>query len=170
MDNIVGIIDLDGFTLKRKFYCRELGMIKVGVDVGESYLFNIGIHWDELTCKGQKSCMFLTKNIHKLPFAASRESIPLANLNSIVEHFYNSTKCDEESTIGYKGGHFEKDLLKLLNIPSTNLEDYGCPKAEFLFEKLIWLETCGHHIGAHPYRHCPKVEVEAYALWLKEKM
>ena len=131
---------MDGFTLKRKFYCRELGMIEVGKDVGESHLFDIGICWHELTSKEQKSCMFLTRNIHKLPFAASRRSIPLANLNTIVEHFYNTIKRNEESTIGYKGGHFERDLLEQINIPAINLENFGCPKAEFLFEKLIWLK------------------------------
>ena len=50
-----------------------------------------------------------------------------------------------------------------------NLETLGCPKADHLFKNLIWLETCGHHIGADPYKHCPKVEVEAFGAWLKEK-
>ena len=54
MNNIVGIVDLDGFTLKRKFYCRELGIIEIDEDVGESYHFDIGIDWNELTNKEQK--------------------------------------------------------------------------------------------------------------------
>ena len=169
MNNIVGIIDMDRFTVRRKFHCRELGMIGVGKDAGESHLFDMGIRWQDLSNKEQKSCMFLTKNIHELPFAASRGSIPLCNLNVIVKHFYNNIKQDEESTIAYKGGHLERDLLKQINIPAINLEDFGCPKAEFLFGRLIWLETCGQLIGTHAYHHCPKVEVEAFALWLKEE-
>ena len=63
-----------------------------------------------------------------------------------MEGLYDNVKRNEESTIGYKGGHFERDLLKQLKIPSVNLEDFTCPKAEFLFNKLIWLETCAQHI------------------------
>ena len=82
--------------------------------------------------------------------------------------FYDNVKINDESTIAYKGGHIERDLLKELCIPAVNLEVYGCPKAEFLFDKLIWLETCPNHIATHAYQHCPKVEVEAFAAWLEE--
>ena len=41
--------------------------------------------------------------------------------------------------------HYEKDLLGNLGIPAVNLESFGCPKAEHLFDALVWLETCGHH-------------------------
>ena len=169
MNNVVGIIDMDGFTVTRKFYCRELGMIKVDEDVAKSYLFDIGIRWVDLSPKDRKSCMFVEKHIHKLPFVASRGSFPLGDLNGIVKTFYNNIKQNENSTIGYKGGHFEQDLLKQLKIPAINLEDFGCPKAEFLFSKLAWLETCGQHVGTHAYLHCPKVEVEAFAAWFKEE-
>ena len=35
------------------------------------------------------------------------------------------------------------------------------PKAESLFDSLVWLETCGNHIELNAYHHCAKVEVEA---------
>ena len=160
---------MDGFTVAKKFYCKELGVLKVDKDVGDSYLFDIGIRWQDLTSKEQKHSMFLTRNIHKLPFGVSRGSnpIPLANLNTIVKRFYDGVKQNKHSTIAYKGGHFERDLLKQLQIPSTNLEDFGCPKAEFLFNRLVWQETCGYHLGTHAYQHCPKVE--AFGSWLKEE-
>jgi hypothetical protein len=28
MDSITGIIDVDGFTVEKRFYCKELAMIK----------------------------------------------------------------------------------------------------------------------------------------------
>ena len=113
--------------------------------------------------------MFVTRHIHKLPFNASRGSFPLSSLNDIVKDFYNNIKRNEESKIAYKGGHIERDLLKELKIPAINLEVFGCPKAEYLFNKLVWLETCGQHIANHAYQHCPKVEVEAFGVWLKEE-
>ena len=170
MNHIVGIIDMDGFTVGKKFYCKELGTLKIGDDVGCSYLFDLGIKWQSLTTKEQKHCRFLTRNIHKLPFGVSRglNTIPLAALKGVVKGFYGDVKQDDWSTIAYKGGFFERDLLNLLQIPSINLEFYGCPKASFLFDNLVWLETCGNHLGTHSYEHCPKVEVEAYGNWLKE--
>ena len=168
MNRIVGIIDMDGFTIAKKFYCKELGVLKIGNDEGLSYHFNLGIKWQDLRTEDQQNCKFVVKKINKLHFE-DPDGIPLANLEGIVQEFYECIKCNTFSTIGYKGGHFERDLLRKLKIPSVNLEDFGCPKAVHLFDKLIWLETCGRHIGKDPYLHCPKVEVEAFGHWLKEK-
>lgn len=71
--------------------------------------------------------------------------------------------------IAYKG-HFGKDLLKRINIPSVNLEDFGCPKAQKLFDQLVWLETCGNHLENKVYHHCAEIEVEAYAMWLQQHL
>jgi hypothetical protein len=56
---------------------------------------------------------------------------------------------NSNSTIAYKGGHYETDLLNSLNIPAVNLESFGCPKgkAEKLFDQIIWLETCKNHLS-----------------------
>ena len=51
------------------------------------------------------------------------------------------------STIAYKGGHYEKDLLNSLSIPAVNLESFGCPKAEKLFDQIIWLKTHKNHLS-----------------------
>ena len=57
MDNIVGIMDMDGFVIERKFYCKELGIIKTGEDEAKTYLFDIGLRWTDLTTKDRKSCV-----------------------------------------------------------------------------------------------------------------
>ena len=77
MNNIVGIIDMGGFPMGKIFYCKELGTLKAGEDAGCSYLFDLGIRWQSLTSKEQKHCMFLTRNMHKLPFGVSRGSNPI---------------------------------------------------------------------------------------------
>ena len=43
MEQTVGVIDMDGFVINKTFYCKELGVLKVGIDEGDSYLFHIGI-------------------------------------------------------------------------------------------------------------------------------
>ena len=54
MDRIVGIIDMDGFVINKKFYFRELGIIEVGKEEGRSYLFDIGIRWQDLSIRSEK--------------------------------------------------------------------------------------------------------------------
>ena len=140
-------------------------MLNIHKEVAVSYHFEMPFKWVDLTDKDRKSCWYLIKHIHKLPFNTPK-SLPLYHLDAIVKDFYKDVG---EKVLAYKGGHIERDLLKKLNIPGINLETLGCPKADHLFKNLIWLETCGHHIGADPYKHCPKVEVEAFGAWLKEK-
>ena len=45
---------MDGFVISKTFYCKKLGVLKVGEDEGDFYIFDIGIRWRDLTCKRQK--------------------------------------------------------------------------------------------------------------------
>jgi hypothetical protein len=101
--------------------------------------------------------------VHRLPFGMPRivrqEDVGITCDSGVFQE-NNRGRCD---VLAYKGGHFEKDLLRALEILCINLEEYGCPKVGSLFKYLRWLETCGNHIGM-AYEHCPKVEVEA--IWM----
>ena len=168
MNNIVGILDMDGFTVNKKFLCRELGVISTTEETATSYHFDIGIDWSDLSPKDKKTCAYVRRHIIKLPLTARRGSLPLSNLKAIVNDFYDSVKKTEKSVLAYKGGCVEKNMLNELKIPAVNLESFACPKAERLFGKLPWITTCGQHDGTDPHKHCPKTEVEAYAAWFKE--
>ena len=85
----------------------------------------------------------------------------ITELANIVCDFYHEVKQSEKLGLAYKGGHYERDLLTRLDIPSIDLEEYGCPKAESLINELVWLETCGNHTVPGAYAHCAKLEVEA---------
>ena len=74
------------------------------------------------------------------------KAFQISALEAIVENFYRDIKVDTNSAIAYKAGHYERDLLASLNIPSINLECFQCPRTEGLFDQLVWLETCGHHL------------------------
>jgi hypothetical protein len=97
---------------------------------------------------------------------AGIDAIPLSALKETIRKLYDNTR--KNSLIVYKGGSYEKNLLA--DIPSVNLECFGCPKAQKLFDQMIWLETCGKHLTVYAYQHCPKVEVEACGLWLEEQL
>ena len=64
MNNIVGILDLDGYTINKKFLCREPTIIKADQYTGTSYHFDIGIRWGDLTLKDRKSCMYRVKKCY----------------------------------------------------------------------------------------------------------
>ena len=168
---IIGIIDMDGFLIHKKFLCEELGIPKVGDVSAKSYFFDFDMCLSELDEKSRRHCMYLKHKIHHLPFGAPPNSnaIKLTELETIVRSFYDNHKFDHKSRIGYKGGHYEKDILKKLGIPSLNLEELGCPKASVLFRNLVWLETCRNHTTWDNYEHCAKVEVEAYGDWLERQ-
>ena len=68
--------------------------------------------------------------------------------------------------VAYKAGRVVKELLKELNIPSINLEDFGCPKYDKLPEPKI--NDCGFHIAKR--LHCPKKEGVAFATWIKKQI
>jgi hypothetical protein len=99
---------------------------------------------------------------------AGIDAIPLSALKEIVRNLYGNMR--KNSLVAYKGGNYEKNLLADLNIPSVNLECFSCPKAQKLFGQMIWLETCRKHLAVDAYQHCPKVEVEAYGLWLEQQL
>ena len=96
------------------------------------------------------------KHIHKLPFGVPSGVLAyeLSALQEIVTEFYREVKRNERSTMAYKGGHFEKDLLARLHIPSLNLECFGCSKVGELIDQMIWVETCGNHTMCNAYLHC----------------
>ena len=56
LSDVVGIIDMDGFTIEKKFYCKELGIFKMGDLAARSYFFDLGIRWSDLFAKDRKSC------------------------------------------------------------------------------------------------------------------
>ena len=58
----------------------------------------------------------------------------------------------------------ERDLLKKLDIPSVNLEEFGCPKFEHLTASCFEaVEGCGFHVRPS---HCAMAECEVVFLSL----
>ena len=169
LSDAVAVMDVDGFTVNKKFYCKELDLLRVGDITAQSFFFDLGIRWGDLTSKDRTSCNYVRSHIHKLPFGVpwGTKAFRISALEAIIELFYYEIKIDKNSKIAYKGRYYERDLLANLDIPSMNLECFGFPKAERLFDQLAWLGTCGNHLVPGAFQHCPKAEVETYGLWLE---
>ena len=61
MENIVGVMDMDGFRIQKRFFCKELGLLKVGDDTASSFFFNIGVRWSDLDEKDTRCCKYLIR-------------------------------------------------------------------------------------------------------------
>ena len=87
--------------------------MKVGDVAAQSHFFDLGIRWSDLTEKDKRTCDCVMRFIHKLPFGVPGGvgAYELSVLEEIVATFYYRDKRNERSILGYKGGHFERDLL-----------------------------------------------------------
>ena len=170
MEHVVGVIDMDGFTVNGRFLCKELGLKAIGGGAS-SCLFDHGIALRELSARDKRTAWFVEQHVHHLPFEvpAGVEFLPINRLEPIVTRFFIQHRINNLSTIAYKGGTVERDLLRELNIPSIDLEKFGCPPASMLLDELVWLETCGHHLKPISFNHCPLVEVQVFASWLEDR-
>ena len=50
---------MDGFPVEKKFYCKELGILKIGDDNARSYFFDLEINWNDLSEKHNKRAHIL---------------------------------------------------------------------------------------------------------------
>ena len=66
--DIVAIMDMDGYTINKKFLCKELGFLKVGDAVAQSFMFDIGIRWSDLSPKDQRSSRYVQNHIQQVAF------------------------------------------------------------------------------------------------------
>ena len=96
------IVDMDGFYVNGKFYCKELGLIKIGNSEASSFFFDIGLRWNKLSDKDKNTCNHVKKKIHKLnPFRVPRgtKALQITNLSAVVEDFYRKIRDNFNSSI-----------------------------------------------------------------------
>ena len=167
MDQITLIIDLEGFYLSRGFFVRELGWCTIQGE-NDSQHFYSRLHYKDLNYKDRRTVNYVYKHIHGLRFEATyREAaLPQRDVDAIVRALYRG------GLVAYKGGHLEKDLLDKMGLPSVNLEDFGCPKADLLWSKTEdHGKSCGHHKKqTFKLVHCPKQETFLFFQWLQNKL
>ena len=89
LSDVVGILDMDGFVVNKRFHCKELGMLKVGEAAARSVFFDTGLRQADLNQKDRKTCKYVMLNIHKLPFGVPRSvsATELSALESTVRSY-----------------------------------------------------------------------------------
>lgn len=175
MNKICGVIDFDGFdVLNRNFLVREFGFISIDWLIGESRRYDLSQFYDRLLPSDLDKVRDVENNILGMPFNPIDGELVhnVEDLDNHIKDFYELCKTEDRQIIGYKGGTYEKSRLDRLNIPSTNLEKFSCPKFDVLrsfdLERYNGI-TCGYHRspGLH---HCPRAEVTAFKEWICRNM
>ena len=93
-------------------------------------------------------------------------ALPQRDVEAVIRALYRG------GLVAYKGGHLEKDLLDKMGLPSINLEEFGCPKADSLWSSHYPPgKGCGHH-KEHTFKfiHCPKQETFLFFQWLQNQL
>lgn len=178
LNKVCLVIDLEGFHVSasrgnpKQFLVRELGWCAWpghAHDVGSYRYFNLR-EFRTLLLKDQKTCRYVSKHIHGLPYRPTPEeqARPPWQLREDLRNLYNLHRTPERPSVAYKGGHVEKNLLDKMGIPCVDLEVWGCPKFENL-NRLTTVGGCGHH--ADPLRHhCPQVETYHFVQWIRRTL
>ena len=167
MEEITLIIDLEGFNLSSGFIVRELGWCTMQGE-NDSQHFYSRVRYRDLNFKDRRTVKFVYKHIHGLRFEASFKEValPQRDLEAVIRALYRG------GLVAYKGGHLEKDLLDKMGLPSINLEEFGCPKADSLWSWGYTTEkSCGHHkTDLFKMIHCPKQETFFFFQWLQNQL
>ena len=161
--NVCLILDLEGYFVRKQFYARELGWCDWEGRFGVLH-YQQPYRWKTLSSVDRHTAIYVYHRVHGLPFEDPPEenARPLDNLKGDVLELYEQSRTPERFLVAYKGGHVERNLLRELDLPATNLEHAGCPKFERL--EIYPIQDCGQH---KTRGHCAMVECQAFWQWMK---
>ena len=166
-DMLCLIIDLEGFVVNNQFQTRELGYYTWQGDKGV-YFFDVTIPYRQLSQKDRGTVAYVSKCITGLPYRPNDCERPVHHqraLKGVVKQLFCEFRTDFHTHVGFKGGHFERDLLMECGIPFINIENWGCPKYDDL-PKYFKGPGCGCHADPE-HHHCPQSECEAFWTWTR---
>lgn len=176
MSEIDHIIDMDGFTVDggKTFLCKEMALINVCDGWHELVTFRLNRNFHSLSDADKKSVWYVKNFVHGIPFKDfGCEKYDQIEIFNVIKNF---TRDFANPMIAYKGGCFERDILRQMKIRYINLETIGCPKYDILINdpthKIPHIPCPLHcwvphkkNVKTKPY-HCSLNEVRTFRSWL----
>lgn len=178
------ILDLDGFVIQKCFLAKEMAVCDLFTGHISLHRFKVG-DYKQLSMKARRQVTWVRNHIHGLDFCDLETDLPQIQMQAIVEQICK-TATENNELIGYKGGHYEYDLLNSLGYSNLacNIEILGCPRLEVLIEsypppcifdmdptnKATANGGCPHHKTIqNPHQpHCPRLEVAYFRNYIYE--
>ncbi|GFU97688.1 uncharacterized protein TNCV_4455741 [Trichonephila clavipes] len=190
LEKVCCILDIDGFDIRvydefccsytTEFMVRELGYVKIDPTcdyLPKSYRFDLTrkMKLVKTTPEVRQTLYFQSKHVIGLPITPGRnerDCIQYECLEKVLKDIYYFCQRSGANVVAYKGGEKEKNILERLEIPSVDLQCFGCPSFKDLIKfgrVYSALRDCGHHteLKKGKLMHCPKAEVIAYRDWYK---
>lgn len=175
-DELCLILDLEGFTVGKEFQVRELGYYSWQGDRG-SYFFDVTTPYKRVKDNEKKQIHYVSRCISGLPYRPAPCERPVHHqraVRGLVRRLYREFRTDVRTVVGFKGGHFERDILLAAKIPYRNIEDWGCPKYDRLRDQItVTSDTIDVGCGCHQdptIHHCPQVECELFWKWTRNNV
>lgn len=182
------LIDIEGFRVGTRFMVKELGILDMDERLVWSRYFAVG-RFSDLTTADRRQAIYVTNNVHGLRYEDRPGDESQEMVHDLVRRLAKRA-ANEGRLVAYKGGHYERDLLREVGYGDCafNIEALGCPRFELLAnEHEDWYimgkqYQCKRHVtpkGVLPPRaaefragvrkrilHCPRVELWCFMLWL----
>ena len=171
LSNVCMVVDIEGFFLNKTFHPREIGYVSLTENCINSHRFKLNHVVKKLSEKDWKTVNYCKKYVHGLTLKClpwEKDLYQVENLRPLLKNVYYSSKRNDRNLVAYKGGQVEKEILDELEIPSINLECFGCPRYDELPTSMV--RDCGYHVQMNESIHCPIKECVAFANWVEQQL
>ena len=149
MDQICGIVDVQGFQFKDRFVPREVAIISDSISQCQE--LNPQMNWRELSEDDQAVVLYSTQSKHGLhycPFNPQEHCFLYSSkeIGKILSIWYSMVSTLDKPFLGYKNQQIGK-ILKQLEIPSVNLDspEYNWPNYDEIQKQYGDTYLCAYH-------------------------
>jgi hypothetical protein len=161
MDKVCCVIDAQGFTLNGSFYPREITIISKTSK--QTFLCDVRKVFLTSNDKDKKTNEFIYNNILGINSSKDCGESGFIKLYQLYREFIYKNK----NIVAIKNVQL-KELLKKLNIPYIELEDYGCPAIDRLNEYYCYKACHFHKKSLMKKIRCSEQKCELLWQWIKD--
>ena len=181
LESVCGVLDIEAFQHGQILFYREIAYAPV--KPVDNFTGNVLQHSVNPPFIPSRRNRELWKTFNRLKHKITGLDLIPQSDESVVSQpavqwillgWYEATRTTKRFVVAYKGGQLEKDLLHTLQIPSLNLETFGCPALEKLSPEMIISYNdldCGQHrFHTSGHLHCPMKKTVFFIDWLLCKL
>lgn len=186
LKRITHVMDMEGFEMNDTFYPKEIAVVDMNY---RAVRFDVLLPVRHLSIEELETVRYVTQNVHGMHFnncAVIPRMLLRSNfVNKFLKEYFEREKerLGQPIIVAFKGGRYERALLEEIGVSYVNLEDYCCPRYDYLVKSfpnvyrtsslahLFYDQTkaifCDLHVvPTNKILHCPVSECRAFVTWL----